>query len=173
MEQWVFHYANEMQNLKQEPAIKEYNPELRVEEDTSGIQFALNVFAFKGGLGTGYYKFDSGRGNVITATQYVGDRQDLITNANKHRKNVDEFVSGIAKAILLLGRILFKEPVTEDCIIKVTDKDGFMVDTETAKQEFRQDIAQGIRKEWEYRVKFFGEDEETAKKMVADEDVIE
>ena len=48
-----------------------------------------------------------------------------------------------------------------------------MVDTETAKQEFRQDIAQGIRKEWEYRVKFFGEDEETAKKMVADEDVIE
>ena len=171
-QQWKT-YGNEMQNLQQEPAIKEYNPELRVEEDTAGIQFALNVFAFKGGLGTGYYKFDSGRGNVITATQYVGDRQDLITNANKHRKNVDEFVSGIAKAILLLGRILFKEPVTEDCIIKVTDKDGFMVDTETAKQEFRQDIAQGIRKEWEYRVKFFGEDEETAKKMVADEDVIE
>lgn len=171
-QQWKT-YGNEMQNLQQEPAIKEYNPELRVEEDTAGIQFALNVFAFKGGLGTGYYKFDSGRGNVITATQYVGDRQDLITNANKHRKNVDEFVSGIAKAILLLGRILFKEPVTEDCIVKVTDKDGFMVDTETAKQEFRQDIAQGIRKEWEYRVKFFGEDEETAKKMVADEDVVE
>lgn len=171
-QQWKT-YGNEMQNLQQEPAIKEYNPDLRVEEDTAGIQFALNVFAFKGGLGTGYYKFDSGRGNVITATQYVGDRQDLITNANKHRKNVDEFVSGIAKAILLLGRILFKEPVTEDCIVKVTDKDGFMVDTETAKQEFRQDIAQGIRKEWEYRVKFFGEDEETAKKMVADEDVIE
>lgn len=171
-QQWKT-YGNEMQNLQQEPAIKEYNPDLRVEEDTAGIQFALNVFAFKGGLGTGYYKFDSGRGNVITATQYVGDRQDLIINANKHRKNVDEFVSGIAKAILLLGRILFKEPVTEDCIVKITDKDGFMVDTETAKQEFRQDIAQGIRKEWEYRVKFFGEDEETAKKMVADEDVIE
>ena len=169
-QQWKT-YGNEMQNLQQEPAIKEYNPELRVEEDTAGIQFALNVFAFKGGLGTGYYKFDSGRGNVITATQYVGDRQDLITNANKHRKNVDEFVSGIARAILLLGRILFKEPVTEDCIVKVTDKDGFMVDTETAKQEFRQDIAQGIRKEWEYRVKFFGEDEETAKKMITDEDI--
>lgn len=169
-QQWKT-YGNEMQNLQQEPAIKEYNPELRVEEDTAGIQFALNVFAFKGGLGTGYYKFDSGRGNVITATQYVGDRQDLITNANKHRKNVDEFVSGIARAILLLGRILFKEPVTEDCIVKVTDKDGFMVDTETAKQEFRQEIAQGIRKEWEYRVKFFGEDEETAKKMITDEDI--
>lgn len=171
-QQWKT-YGNEMQNLNQEPAIKEYNPELRVEEDTAGIQFALNVFAFKCGLGTGYYKFDSGRGNVITATQYVGDRQDLIANANKHRKNVDEFVSGIAKAVLLIGRILFKEQVTEDCIVKITDKDGFMVDTETAKQEFRQDIAQGIRKEWEYRVKFFGEDEETAKKMVADEPIMQ
>lgn len=169
-QQWKT-YGDEMENLKENPAIKEYNPDLRVEEDTAGIQFALNVLAFKGGLGTGYYKFDSGRGTVITATQYVGDRQDLISNANKHRKNVDEFVSGIAKAILLLGRILFKEPVTEDCIVKITDKDGFMVDTETARQEFRQDIAQGIRQPWEYRVKFFGEDKETAKKMVADEDI--
>ena len=108
---------------------------------------------------------------AVTATQYVGDRQDLIINANKHRKNVDEFVSGICKAILLLGRILFKEPVTEDCVVNITDKDGFMVDTETAKQEFRQDIAQGIRKPWEYRVKFLGEDKETAKAMVSDEEI--
>ena len=46
-----------------------------------------------------------------------------------------------------------------------------MVDTETAKQEFRQDIAQGIRQPWEYRVKFLGEDEEKAKAMVADEEI--
>lgn len=163
-------YGDEMSNLKENPAITEYNPELRVEEDTKGIQFALNMFSFKCGLGTEYYRFDEGKGTV-TATQYVGDRQDLIANANKHRKKVDEFVSGICKAILLFGRILFKEPVTEDCIVTITDKDGFMVDTETAKQEFRQDIAQGIRQEWEYRVKFFGEDESTAKAMVTDKEI--
>ena len=72
---------------------------------------------------------------------------------------------------MLLGRILFKESVTEDCTVKITDKDGFMVDTETAKQEFRQDIAQGIRQPWEYRVKFLGEDEATAKARVADEEI--
>ena len=75
------------------------------------------------------------------------------------------------QSYLLLGRILFKEPVTEDCVVNITDKDGFMVDTETAKQEFRQDIAQGIRKPWEYRVKFLGEDKETAKAMVSDEEI--
>lgn len=164
-------YGDEMTNLQQEPAIKEYNPALRVEEDTEGIQFALNMLSFKCGLGTQYYRFDRNKGTVVTATQYVGDRQDLVSNANKHRKKVDEFVSGICKAILLLGRILFKEAVTEDCTVTITDKDGFMVDTETAKQEFRQDIAQGIRQAWEYRVKFFGEDEETAKAMVKDEEI--
>lgn len=162
-------YGDEQINLKDDPAITEYNPELRVEEDKAGIQFALNMLSFKCGLGTKYYEFNGS--SVVTATQYVGDRQDLIVNANKHRKNVDEFVSGICKSILLLGRILFKENVTEDCTITITDKDGFMVDTETAKQEFRQDIAQGIRKTWEYRVKFLGEDEETAKAMIADEEI--
>ena len=167
-QQWKT-YGDEMTNLKDEPAITEYNPALRVEEDKEGIQFALNMLSFKCGLGTKYYEFNGS--SVVTATQYVGDRQDLIVNANKHRKNVDEFVSGICKAILLLGRILFKESVSEDCIVTITDKDGFMVDTETAKQEFRQDIAQGIRQPWEYRVKFLGEDEATAKAMVAEEEI--
>lgn len=167
-QQWQT-YGDEQINLKKDPAITEYNPKLRVEEDKGGIQFALNMLSFKCGFGTKYYEFNGS--SVVTATQYVGDRQDLIVNANKHRKNVDEFVSGICKAILLLGRILFKKPVTEDCTVIITDKDGFMVDTETAKQEFRQDIAQGIRKPWEYRVKFLGEDEATAKAMVADEEI--
>lgn len=169
-QQWVT-YGDEQVNLKDNPAITEYNPELRVTEDKEGVQFALDMLSFKAGLGTKYYEFNGS--SVVTATQYVGDRQDLIVNANKHRKNVDDFVSGICKAILLLGRILFRKEVTEDCTVTITDKDGFMVDTETAKQEFRQDIAQGIRKAWEYRVKFLGEDEEIAKAMVADEEIEE
>lgn len=162
-------YGEEMENLSQNPAITEYNPELRVTEDKEGVQFALDMLSFKCGLGTKFYQFNGG--SVVTATQYSGDRQDLIENANKHRSNVNTFICDISKAILLLGRILFKEGVTEDCEVGIVDQDGFMVDTETAKQEFRQDIAQGIRKTWEYRVKFLGEDEETAKAMVADEEI--
>lgn len=162
-------YGDEQSSLKAEPAITEYNPELRVTEDKEGIQFALNMLSFKCGLGTKYYEFNGS--SVVTATQYVGDRQDLVSNANKHRKNVDMFVSGIGRAILLLGRVLFKKGVSEDCVVTICDKDGFMVDTETAKEEFRKDIAQGIRQPWEYRVKFLGEDEETAKRMVAGEDI--
>lgn len=170
-QQWAVYGDTEIGNIKDNPVVTEYNPELRVQEDKEGNQFALDMLSFKCGFGTKYYELNGS--TVVTATQYVGDRQDLIVNANKHRKNVDEFVSGICKAILLLGRILFKKPVTEDCTVTITDKDGFMVDTETAKQEFRQDIAQGIRQPWEYRVKFLGEDEATAKARVADEEIEE
>ena len=168
-QQWTVYGDNQISNIKENPVVTEYNPDLRVAEDKEGIQFALNMLSFKAGLGTKYYEFNGT--SVVTATQYVGDRQDLVSNANKHRKRVDEFVSGIGKAILLLGRILFKENVTEDCLVTITDKDGFMVDTETAKNEFRKDIAQGIRKPWEYRVKFLGEDEETAKARIADDNI--
>ena len=168
-QQWTTYGDDEIRNIKDNPVVTEYNPDLRVAEDKEGIQFALNMLSFKAGLGTKYYEFNGT--SVVTATQYVGDRQDLVSNANKHRKRVDEFVSGIGKAILLLGRILFKENVTEDCLVTITDKDGFMVDTETAKNEFRKDIAQGIRKTWEYRVKFLGEDEETAKARIADDNI--
>lgn len=168
-QQWTVYGDNQISNIKENPVVTEYNPDLRVTEDKEGIQFALNMLSFKAGLGTKYYEFNGT--SIVTATQYVGDRQDLVSNANKHRKRVDEFVSGIGKAILLLGRILFKENVTEDCLVTITDKDGFMVDTETAKNEFRKDIAQGIRKPWEYRVKFLGEDEETAKARIADDNI--
>lgn len=168
-QQWTTYGDDQIRNIKDNPVVTEYNPDLRVSEDKEGIQFALNMLSFKAGLGTKYYEFNGT--SVVTATQYVGDRQDLVSNANKHRKRVDEFVSGIGQAILLLGRILFKENVTEECLVTITDKDGFMVDTETAKNEFRKDIAQGIRKPWEYRVKFLGEDEETAKARIADDNI--
>ena len=168
-QQWTTYGDDQISNIKENPVVTEYNPDLRVAEDKEGIQFALNMLSFKAGLGTKYYELNGT--SVVTATQYVGDRQDLVSNANKHRKRVDEFVSGIGKAILLLGRILFKENVTEDCLVTITDKDGFMVDTETAKNEFRKDIAQGIRKPWEYRVKFLGENEKTAKARIADDNI--
>lgn len=167
-QQWAT-YGDEMENVSKDDVIKEYNPDLRVDDDTKGIQFCLDVLSFKAALGMKYYQFNTN--GTVTATQYVGDRQDLVKNAKKYRKNVNSFVKNICRGLLLLGRVLFNEPVTENCDIEVVDQDGFLVDTETAKAEFRKDIAQGIRKQWEYRVKFLGEDEETAKAMIADEEL--
>lgn len=145
--------------------IHEYNPSLRVEDNKNGVQFALDLMAFKVGLGTKYYQFNNG--TVVTATQYVGDRQDLVINAKKYRDNLSEFISGIIKAGLLIGRLIFKEKVTEDCNVLIDNVDGFMEDEESIKQSAREDLALGIISKIEYRMTVYHETEEVAKEMLA------
>lgn len=156
-----------MENINDNPLFHEYNPLLRVTENKDGVQFALDTLSFKGGFGTKYYQFNGS--TVVTATQYMGDRQDLVQNAKKFRDNLNEFTANIIRACLLIERIILGEPVTEDCNIEIANVDGFLTDTETLKNEYRQEIGMGIRQKWEYRVKFYGEDEETAKAMLNDD----
>ncbi|MBR4486408.1 hypothetical protein IKS57_03500, partial [bacterium] len=99
-------------SLSKDELIHEYNPDLRPEQNKTGIQFALDTLSFMAGLGTKYYEFSGG--SVVTATQYAGDRQDLMKNAKKYRDNINEFISNILKASLLLGRLVLKEQVTEE-----------------------------------------------------------
>ena len=153
-----------MENINDKPLYQEYNPTLRISEDKDGVQFALDTLSFKAGFGTKYYQFNGS--TVVTATQYMGDRQDLVQNAKKFRDCLNEFTSNIVKASLLIGRIILGEKVSEDCNVEIANVDGFLTDTETLKNEYRQEIAMGIRQRWEYRAKFLGEDEERAKAML-------
>lgn len=145
--------------------IHEYNPALRVEDNKNGVQFALDLLSFKAGLGVRRYQFEGG--NIVTATQYVGEQQDLIQNAKKYRNNLNEFISGIIKAGLLIGRLIFNEKVTEECNVLIDNVDGFMQDDEAIKQSAREDLALGIISKVEYRMAVYHETEEEAKQMLA------
>ena len=158
--------GDEMENVNAEGLVHEYNPDLRIEDNKSGLQFFLDLLSFKCGLGTKYYQFDGASG-VVTATQYMGDRQDLTINAKKYRENVDEFVENICAGILLLGRLLFKENVNEKDKIEVINTDGFLVSEEDLKERYIEEIAQGLRSKTSYMVRFMGMTEEEAKKELA------
>lgn len=47
--------------------------------------------------------------------------------------------------------------------------DSIIVDAEKEREEYRKDVAIGALNIWEYRMKRYGEDEETAKKMIPDQ----
>lgn len=153
-------------NINDKELIHEYNPELRTEENKEGIQFFLDIASFKSMLGQKYYQLNGG--NITTATQYVGERQDLVINAKKYRDRLSKFISEIMKASLLLDRLIFNKKVTENCDIIIENVDGFMIDQETMKAEARKDLAQGVISKVEYRMKIFHEDEETAKRKIED-----
>lgn len=162
-----FQIVGDEVDVNAETLVHEYNPNLRETENENGLNLALNILAFKSGLGKAYYKFE--QGGVVTATQAILDNKDLVGNAKKHRSALNKYTIGIVRSILMLGRLFFNENVDENDTINLVDKDGFLNSEEDQKEEYMTEIAAGLRQPWEYRVKFFGEDEETAKNMVNDE----
>jgi len=152
-------------NLSKDELIHEYNPDLRPEQNKTGIQFALDTLSFMASLGTKYYEFSGG--SVVTATQYAGDRQDLMKNAKKYRDNINEFISGIIKASLLLGRLVLKEKVTEECDVEVTNRDGLLVSDEEIKEQYRQEYNMGLISKVTYLMKINNWTEDEAKEELA------
>lgn len=159
--------------LSKDELIHEYNPDLRTDQNKDGLQFALDLLSFKTGLGTKYYEFSGG--SVVTATQYAGDRQDLMKNAKKYRDNINEFIGGILKASLLLARLVLKKNVTEDCIISVTNRDGLLVSDEEIKEQYRQEFNMGLISKITYLMKINNWTEDEAREelqKIEDENLI-
>lgn len=147
--------------------IHEFNPALRVTENKDGIQSQLDYLSFKCGLGTKHYQFNAG--SIVTATQYMGDKQELVQNASKHYIIVEKALRDLVKAILWAGKEILGENVNPDASVTVTFDDSYVIDKESERIRDQQEIRDGILQKYEYRMKWYGEDETTAKKMIGSE----
>ena len=145
--------------------VQEFNPSLRVAENKDGVQFALDNISFKCGMGAHRYQF--GASGVKTATEYTGERQELVQHANRHMINIKTALQALCRAILYIGKTFCGADTDEETTITVAFEDGFIVDAQAERENFRQDIRDGLREPWEYRVKFFGETEAEAKAVLA------
>lgn len=146
------------QDDKSENKIQEHNMELRADAHEAGIQTMLNLVSWKTGSGGKRYVFRRD-GQVRTATEVISENSDLYRNLKKHELSLEAALLGMIDSIadlLHLGTV--KASVTFD--------DSIISDTDSDKMTFLQEIRDGVRQKWEYRVKFFGEDTETAKAMV-------
>ena len=72
-----------------------------MEENIAGIQAALDYLSLRVGFGTKHYQFNSS--SIVTATQYNGDKQDLVQNAAKHSIAVGQHVQALVRALLWAG----------------------------------------------------------------------
>lgn len=144
--------------------IAEHNPTIRVTENTDGIQAQLDYLSFKVGFGTKHYQFNNA--TQVTATQYAGDRQDLIQNANKHYISVEAFLQQLVRAILWAGKNCIDSSIKEDAGVSVQFDDSIIIDKETERARDKEDVRDGIMAKWEFRQKWYGEDEETAKAAI-------
>lgn len=145
-----------------ENKIVEHNMEIRSEAHSTGIQDALNMLSYKCGLGKDRYNFKDGQ--VKTATEVISEKSDLFQNLKKHEILLNDALVGTVQAIAEL------EGISSDVDVAINFDDSIIEDTGAEKMRFMQEISSGVRQKYEYRMKFFGEDEATAKAMTAEDD---
>ena len=72
----------------------------------------------------------------------------------------------MVRAVLWAGREILQQPVNPDAAVVVNFEDSYIIDKESERQRDQQEVRDGLMNKWEYRVKWYGEDEATAKAML-------
>jgi len=149
--------------------VSEFNPSLRVKENMDGVQAQVNYLGFKCGMGSGHYVFDTrvSGGRVITATQYVGEKQELKQSAAKHGIEIERALTELTRVMLWIAKNILGEGVNPDATITIEFSDGYIVSDEEKRETDRKDVMQGIMAPWEYRIRWYGEEETVAKAALA------
>lgn len=159
--QQLFQQVGDGVDFDAKEMLQEFNPSLRVTENKDGLQAQLDYLSFKCGLGCRRYQFESG--GVKTATEYTGERQDLVQHANKHMIPLEAALKTLCAAILYIGKTFCGADVDPEADITIQFEDGFVIDDEARRERDRMDVREGLMNKWEYRVKWYGETEEEAK----------
>lgn len=144
--------------------IKEFHPSLNTENLDKEMQNQLNMLSNKVGLGTNYYRFDSS-GN-ITATEYVGERNDFMRNASKIGKIIQSQLKNMILGILFVGKNVLGANVDVNAKVDVKLPDGVVEDDGKIREQDRQDVKDGIMSKAEYRAKWYGETLEVAQEKI-------
>ena len=113
------------------------------------------------GFGLGYFDFDETRGYVRTATEVSSDNSALMRNIRRHENALQGPITAIARAVMCVSRG-FDEEIPEGGVMSVMYDDSIIQDVAAEKA---QDMAEAgvTMNAWEYRAKWYGEDEKTAK----------
>lgn len=146
--------------MSTEDTIQEFAPALRTDAQVRAFGTALQMLGDLTGFGLGYFDFD-GAGYVKTATEVSADNSALMRNIRRHEHALEGAIAGICRAVMAASRSLGVE-LPDEGEVRVTFDDSIITDTSAEK---RQDMAEvGVTMNaWEYRQKWYGEDEKTAK----------
>lgn len=162
-----FYYVGEGDNQDRQP-VTFYNPTLRTDGYVNGINNTLNLLSSKVGFGENHYRFD--RGGVTTATQVISENSEMFRNLKKHEILVRDVIIGVCKALMYISNTFTDNGIKFDLEANIDVKfdDSIIEDKETMKMTDRQDVTMGVMSKIEYRMKWYNEDEETAKQKIAE-----
>lgn len=165
--QQLFCYVTEsLDDGTGKPLVQEHNPDLRIKSNTDAVQAQLDYLSFKVGFGTKHYQFNNG--SIVTATQYTGDKQELLQNAHKHFIQVESFLHSLIKTLLMVGNRYIDSKVNSDAHISIIFDQSPLIDENAERLRDMQEVRDRIKAPWEYRMKWYGETEEEARAVISE-----
>lgn len=117
--------------------IQEYNPEIRVDQITKTFELALSLLSMSFGYGTKKYSFENGQ--ITTATEYVGERQDQMQELNRQRQEAIRYIQDICRAVMWFANTFQGKSFNLDQDILVDFDDSYITDKEAELERKRND----------------------------------
>lgn len=147
-----------------EDGITAFAPALRTDSQIKVFRTALQMLGDATGFGLTYFDVDDS-GGVKTATEVSSDNSALMRNIRKHENLLEGAIAQISHAVLSCARSHLGVSLPEEGEITVQFDDSIITDTAAEKAQDQSEVDVTMNR-WEYRVKWYGEDEETAKANV-------
>lgn len=122
---------------EEKDVIQEYNPTIRINEIVETIKLCLSLLSMMFGYGTKKYNFESGQ--ITTATEYIGERQDQAQELNRQRKEATDYITGIVKAIMWFSNTFNKAQYNLEEEIIINFDDSYITDKEAELERKRND----------------------------------
>lgn len=117
--------------------IQEINPVIRIDSITKTFELSLSLLSTMFGFGTRKYSFENGQ--IKTATEYIGTKQDSMQELNKQRQNLTDYIEDLVRALLWFSNAFngTKYDLAEEVVI--TYDDSFITDRQSELDSMRAD----------------------------------
>jgi len=139
---------------------REFSPALRQADFIAGLEEYKREIEFAVGLSYG----DLSDPQTVdkTATEIRSSKQRKYNTVTAIQNNLRYCLEDLCYALAFHNAI-----TKQGTELTVNFKDSILTDEETERKQDQQDVSLGAMPLWEYRMKWYGEDEETARSMVA------
>lgn len=156
----------------QKDLVHEIVPEIRVDAFRASIETILSMLTQQFGYGSKKYTLDE-KGGIVSATQYVGERQDMLMELNRQRYEAREYITGIVRAVLWFANAFQGTSFDTDVDVLVEFDDSYITNKDEQLESMRNDIISGIGGAYvrrQYLMQKYNLTEEDAAKWAAGDD---
>lgn len=147
--------------------VQEYNPEIRVDQITKAFELVLSLLSMQFGYGSKKYTFENGQ--IKTATEYIGTKQDAMQELNKQRKQATDYIEDIIHAAMWFSNQFSGTAYDLNEKLSIEFDDSYVEDKQAKLESMRADALSfpevPILKVW-YLMEKYNIPEDEAKKYM-------